>query len=735
MKHVVGDRFVIPAKAGIRGQFVIPAKAGIHVVALTAIATLLTAGTLAAQSPRRTADTLATRDTARSRRLDPVVVTAERVDAPLTTSAAAVTRLSGEALRKLPVKTVADALQYVPGMLVIQGDGLGLAPRLVVRGFYGGGETDYATVLIDGVPATQLATGAVNWDLVPLQAIESIEVIRGGASPLYGDAAVGGVVNLITRRNQPVGRWSLGGGEFGQAQGSGALGGSLGTHHASVFGDVRRSTGYRAHERRDGGSIGASIGLRESATSALTLSTLNHFRSFNEPGPLADSSLARDDRAASAFFRFDNTDERTHRLSLDGASSLNEHARLSGYLTGEATRTDAVRTLPLSSAFADTKDRRIAADRLVGSLQSEFSGLFAGIGHRLVVGTDAATGRLGSEYYKIVTGGTAAYANSAGANGAQDSKGVGHRSNAATFAHWEGTITSALRLSLGGRMDWITDKYEPLAPSTGSAKDVFRSAFSPRAGINVRYMDTEMQGGSIYVTAGRSFKAPTMDQLFDQRRTPVPFPPFSISTSNAALEAQFGKSAEVGLNHHATVVPGSLDAKFSVSAYQTDMRNELDFDLKTFKYVNLGTSRHRGLETGLTLDGPSALSAFANLTLQRITSTSGTDDGKLLKAIPQRVVATGISHNSLTSLGGAVSLVNVGDSWLDDANTLTLAGHTQIDARVSYPVAHLRFSVDVRNIFDSKFSSTGFPDPAGSPLVYYFPAAGRVLSVGLQSGW
>ena len=707
-----------------------------HVVPAGLIALSATFGgrSLRAQLPRRSTDSIST-DSARLHRLDPVIVTAERVDAPLTTSAAAVTRLSGEALRKLPVKTVADALQYVPGMLVLQGDGLGVAPRLVVRGFYGGGETDYATVLVDGVPATQLATGSVNWDMVPLQAIESIEIIRGGASPLYGDAAVGGVVNLITRRDQPVGRFSLSGGEFGQAQGSGVVGGSLGTHHASVFGDVRRSTGYRAHEKRDGGSIGASLGLKESAASSLTLSTVNNFRSFDEPGPLADSALARDDRAANPFYRFDNTDERTHRLSLDGASSLNQNTRLSGYLTGEATRTDAVRTLPLSSTFADTKDRRIASDRLFGSLQSEFSGMVAGIGNRFVVGTDAATGRLGSEYYKIVTGPPAAYAASPGANGAQDSKGVGHRSNAAAFAHWEGTVTSAIRLSLGGRMDWITDKYEPLAPSTGTPTDVFRSAFSPRAGINVRYMDTESQGGSIYVTAGRSFKAPTMDQLFDQRRTPVPFPPFAISTSNSALEAQYGKSAEVGLNHHATVVPGSLDAKLSVSAYQTDMRNELDFDLKTFKYVNLGTSRHRGIETGLVLDGPSAISAFANLTLQRITSTSGTDDGKLLKAIPQRVVATGLSHNSTTGLGGAVSLINVGDSWLDDANTLSLAGHTQVDARVSYPVAHLRFSVDVRNIFDSKFNSTGFPDAAGSRQINYFPAAGRVVSVGLQSGW
>jgi len=691
--------------------------------------------TLGAQSPRRAADSVAMRDSTRSHTLDPMVVTASRVNAPLTTSAAAVTRLSGDALRKLPVRNVADALQYVPGMFVLQGDGLGQSPRIVVRGFYGGGETDYATVLIDGVPATELATGQVNWDLVPLEAIESIEIVRGGASPLYGDAAIGGVVNLITRRDQPVGRWRLSGGEFGQAQGSGVSGGSIGSHRASIFGDARRSTGYRAHEHRDGASVGTSLSLSEAESHSLTLSTLNHWRAFDEPGPLADTSVSRSDRAANPYYHFDNTKERVHRISLDGAASVSERARLSGYLTGEAARIDAVRTLPVSPRFADTKDRRVNTDRLAGSVQSEFSGLLAHVPQRLVVGTDAATGRLASEYYNVVTGGAKAYAASPGTMGTQDSKGVGHRSMAAAFAHWEGTFADVLRLSLGGRMDWITDRYEPLAPSTGAATNVFRSAFSPRAGLNLRYLTSERQTANIYATAGRSFKAPTMDQLFDQRRTPIPFPPFSISTSNPTLEAQYGKSGEVGVYHQVSIVPERYTARFTASAYQTDMRNKVLFDLKKFKYVNLGRSRHRGLETGLTLQGPSGFSAFGNVTLQRISSLVEADSGHLLKGIPQRAATAGLSYAATHGVSTSLNVVHVGASYLDDANTLTLAGHTQLDGHATYPVGRARLSIDVRNLLGAQFNFTGYPDPAGSRLVYYYPAAGRVLSVGLESGW
>jgi len=239
----------------------------------------------------------------------------------------------------------------------------------------------------------------------------------------------------------------------------------------------------------------------------------------------------------------------------------------------------------------------------------------------------------------------------------------------------------------------------------------------------------------LYVTAGQSFKAPTMDQLFDQRRTPVPFPPFAISTSNSALEAQYGKSIEAGAYHQVSFIPERIDARLSVSAYQTDMRNELDFDLQKFRYVNLGKSRHRGIETGLTLDGPSSLTAFANVTLQKITSRAPEDSGHLLKAIPQRVLSGGVGRSTSHGLAASLQVTNVGNSFLDDANKLTLAGHTQVDVRASYPVGLARFSVDVRNLFGKQFNSTGFPDPAGSPLIYYYPAAGRVLSIGLESGW
>jgi outer membrane receptor protein involved in Fe transport len=73
--------------------------------------------------------------------------------------------------------------------------------------------------------------------------------------------------------------------------------------------------------------------------------------------------------------------------------------------------------------------------------------------------------------------------------------------------------------------------------------------------------------------------------------------------------------------------------------------------------------------------------------------------------------------------------------FLDDANTLQLPAYSRVDARVSYPFGALRVFLDVRNVFDAEYSTTAFPDPSGTGAIYYHPAAGRTLDLGLRGGF
>ncbi|HEX8849830.1 MAG TPA: TonB-dependent receptor [Gemmatimonadaceae bacterium] len=681
------------------------------------------------------ADSAARRDSVRAHRLDAVVVTAERASAPLAASAAAVTRLSAAELRRLPVSTVAGALELVPGIAVLHSDALGEAPRLAIRGFYGGGETEYVTVLLDGVPLTGLATGQVNWDLVPLAALDAIEIVRGGASAAYGDAAVGGVVNLITRRPASAGpwrAWRVEGGELGTLRAGGALGGSVGGRAASLFGDLRRADGWREHERRGSGTLGGSLELLHGARGALALSALEHRRTFDDPGPLTESELAVSREAASPLFRFDRTEERVHRLTLDGSARAWGRARVSGYLTGERATSDGIRTVPLSAQYADAQARALGSSRAIGSVQLETSGLLAGMANRLVLGADFSAGRLTSEYRPVATGDSASFAKASGAKGGVSAKGRGTRAGVAGFASWEASPTDAIRLTLGGRVDRIADRYTPQAPSTGNGFHSTHLAWSPRAGVNLRWLESPRQTGHVYASVGRSFKAPTIDQLFDQRAIPIPFPPFQVTTSNPELDPQYGKSVEAGLYHLAALTP-AVRARLALSAYRMDMRDELDFDIAQFRYVNIGRSRHDGIEAGLTLDGPGATSAYASYTLQDATSRNGDNSGKQLKAIPRDVWAFGVAHAPSHGFGLAATATTASGVWLDDANTRRLDAYSRVDLRASYGLGGVRITAGVRNLFDRKYATTGYPDPGGSPEMLLYPAAGRVLTIGIES--
>lgn len=670
-------------------------------------------------------------DTTRVYELDALVVTADRSAQALSGSVAAVSLVSAGDLQRLPLLNLSDALQLTPGFTFLDLDGLGYRPQAVVRGFYGGGEAEYVQLLLDGRPLNEVERGLVNWNLVPLENLQAVEVLRGGASSLYGDAAVGGVINLVTRTAAaPSVRLSLEGGAFGHKAARAGFDARLGRRPFAGHAGFETTDGFRAHAARRAGTVGASAGLVAGPATTLTLSTLHHWQDHDEPGPLTGAQRDQDRRQSSVFYRFDHTDERQHRLALDGRHWLGEGAEVSGYVTGEVRQVDRVSTLVLAPVFADTKARDVETQRLQGTLQATLGDLpLAG---RLVIGADASAGLLDTRYFGVLMGGADAYRNGSGARGALQAQGEAGRRMVAPFFQYDLYPSDRLRLTLGGRLDHLRDSFTPQGPTQGDEQTTTHTAFSPKAGVNVRLVSTARHVANVYANVSRSFKAPTLDQLYDQRTIPVPFPPFSISLSNGDLEPQYGTSYEVGLYHRAALRPDGVGAEVSLAAYHIDMRNELDFDLQTLSYTNLGKSLHRGIEAGLRLHLPRRVALFGNYAYQGVTLEYGDNDGKYVKAIPRDAYSAGISAAHRTGLTGSLVMSGAARIFLDDANTIDLPGYTKFDARLGYRVGRLGLSAEVHNLFDQAYDVTGYPDPAGSGVVYYYPAAGRYLRVGLR---
>src|SRR5690625_1517812 len=158
--------------------------------------------------------------------LDPLVVTATRTERPLSTVGSSLTVITAEDLENRQTTYVADILREVPGVAVNRMGGPGGLTEVRIRG----AENNHTLVLIDGIEVNNPA-GESFFDFAHLLAedIERIEVLRGPQSVLYGSEAVGGVVNIITKRGQDRPRFSgsIEGGSFrtGKANASLSTGG------------------------------------------------------------------------------------------------------------------------------------------------------------------------------------------------------------------------------------------------------------------------------------------------------------------------------------------------------------------------------------------------------------------------------------------------------------------------------------------------------------------------------
>ncbi|MCX7556125.1 TonB-dependent receptor [Xanthomonadaceae bacterium JHOS43] len=130
-------------------------------------------------------------------RTDEVVVTASRVPVAADDVLAAVDVIERDQIEAAGTQDVVDLLRRVPGVDIVRGGGIGQQASVFIRGT----NSNHALVLIDGVRVGALGTGAYAWEHLPLAQIDRIEVVRGPRAAQWGADALGGVVQIFTRRD------------------------------------------------------------------------------------------------------------------------------------------------------------------------------------------------------------------------------------------------------------------------------------------------------------------------------------------------------------------------------------------------------------------------------------------------------------------------------------------------------------------------------------------------------
>jgi len=158
--------------------------------------------------------------------LDQVVVTANRMPIAVRDVLAAVEVIDRDDIERSQARSLPDLLRGRAGISIGNQGGLGKLTTLFVRG----SESDHVLVLVDGVRMGSATSGLVSFQDIPVELIDRIEIVRGPRSSLYGSEAIGGVIQIFTRRDtgRPTPRFAVGAGSNDTYEASAGIGGGIG---------------------------------------------------------------------------------------------------------------------------------------------------------------------------------------------------------------------------------------------------------------------------------------------------------------------------------------------------------------------------------------------------------------------------------------------------------------------------------------------------------------------------
>jgi len=216
-------------------RFSVPRQAASHSLAVAIALAFASSHSIAApDAPDAAPETAA----------DTVVVTATRTPQRVDEVIADVVVIGSDEIRHAGAGSVADVLRRQRGIEIVRNGGAGTNTSVFLRG----ANANQVVVLVDGVRIGSSTSGIAAWNAIPLSAIDHIEVVYGPLSALYGADAIGGVVQIFTKKGdgKPAFSASAGGGTYGTNQYDASVRGSTGGDHAVSYALAA------AHEEADG---------------------------------------------------------------------------------------------------------------------------------------------------------------------------------------------------------------------------------------------------------------------------------------------------------------------------------------------------------------------------------------------------------------------------------------------------------------------------------------------------
>ncbi|MDO9711557.1 TonB-dependent receptor plug domain-containing protein [Paracraurococcus lichenis] len=614
------------------------------------------------------------------------IVTGTRVPTPQERVPAAITVLTRRDIEERGYQSLAEALTAVPGFRVAPTGGLGQQ----TSGFMRGASSRNVLVLLDGVPINDPSdpNGAFNFGNDLLFDVERIEVVRGPASALYGTAAIGGVVNLVTRRAPPDRQFQpygeLAGGTQNTLRGGLGATGTIGAFDYLLSGTSLSTRGFNAMAPRFETNIPERDGFRGAATTARLGWT-----------PL-------DGTRVEALLRW-----RENRFGLDSVPQddpnyTGEDRRWYGQLRGETKLLDGLWTTGLR--IAATEDRRRYTNLPDSLSTASTNDYYRGTRTTLDWGNTVRLPDLGA-----LTAGTVAF-------------GVTHTGEEALSASGSSFFRTTVDANQHTTAGWTTLQYrawDRLDVTAGLRHDAvtgIEGATTWRLGAVLALPEVSSR---IRVSGGSGFAAPSLFQRYGVIS--------GFFQGNPDLKPEHSLGWEIGAETDIAAFGIPNFAMPSFTFFQSRVRDLINYNNEFNTLVNVDRARIHGAELGLTLRPSPRLEATAAWTITEAFDEA--TDRRLPRRpehvvsitarvvpLPRVVIAPTVLFTGRSPEGAFASYTNTGESV---PYARSNPAGTVVNLTASWQAMEkIALFLEARNLGNSRWEPVnGFATPGRSVLV------------------
>ncbi|HBZ0909339.1 TonB-dependent siderophore receptor [Klebsiella pneumoniae] len=669
-----------------------------------------------------------------------MVVTAAPTTVSELDTPAAVSVVNGDEMRQAaPRVNLSESLGAVPGLQVQNRQNYAQDLQLSIRGF--GSRSTYGVrglrIYVDGIPAT-MPDGQGQTSNIDIGSVDTIEVLRGPFSALYGNSS-GGVINVTsqTGTQPPTVEASSYYGSFGSwhygMKATGAVGD--GSHAGDV--DYTVSTnrftthGYRDHSGARKNLANARLGVRINDVSKLTLLLNSVDIKANDAGGLTADEWRDNPRQSPRGDQY-NTRKNTRQTQagLRYERQLSAQDDLSVMMYAGERETTQFQSIPRAPQLKPSHAGGVI------DLTRHYQGIDTRLTHRgelrvpvtLTVGLDyenMSERRKGYENFVMVNG-----APQYGEQGALRRNERNLMWNVDPYLQTQWQLTDKLSLDAGVRYSsvWFDSNDYYITPGNGDdSGDASYHKWLPAGSLKYALTDA----WNVYLSVGRGFETPTINELSYRSD--------NQSGLNFGLKPSTNDTVEIGSK---TRIGNGL---FTAALFQTNTDNEIVVDSSSggrTSYKNAGKTRRQGMELGLDQQfGESWRLKAAWTWLDATYRTNVCDDascnGNRIPGIARNMGYASFGYQPEQGWYAGSDIRYMSDIMANDENTAKAPSWTVVGLTTGYKWSYGRMDMDlfgrIDNLFDREYVGSVIVNESNGR--YYEPAPGRNYGIGLNLAW